>query len=296
VVTVTSKNFFIIISSIPAFFITGMFFFRAPVLIVTDEQFNILYGKNRLISQCIETSIALWRPVRLVLVAENAEPDMVAFAIEFAAPSPFCVLVPYRYKEGAERYAEQFPATKTIVLDGRMNTSADGKVPVVSTDFTTDLYRAGQCAALFAGEQQKQSSVLVFQDEALSQEQRNAFTAGLVQQGFEQSPIFISEASSYSSQDIACAVIIGVSQIDIFFEHNPTVPVILFSWIDPSATSRQIKIIFEDSPLVPVKQVVDQIREQKSLVVFSHSIILRQRISQKGLFIKLKNAVHSTVL
>jgi len=47
--------------------------------------------------------------------------------------------------------------------------------------------------------------------------------------------------------EIGCVVVAGPALR--FLERNLEIPVILFSWIDPSMSPRSVRIIFDDSPL-----------------------------------------------
>ncbi|MDR2807634.1 MAG: hypothetical protein LBB43_01350 [Spirochaetaceae bacterium] len=280
---------FAVIATIPALIAAGLLFFRSPVVLVTDAQFALLYGKERLASQRIELSLTLWRRVRFIFIAENINADLVVFAVESALDSPFCVLFPYRYADGAELYAEQFPAAKVMILGGRISDQEERTIPVVTSDFLTDLYRAGLCAALLAADN-PDKPIVVFQDIPLLPEQQQAFSAGLSQQGYTAEPVFIQNTAP---QDSACAVIIGSNQLNTFLTQNYSTPIILFSWIDPALSSRQIKLIFDDSDLRLAIQAIRQMQKQKYPTLPSYITIISERISQKRLLTILKNAVHS---
>ncbi|MDR2151184.1 MAG: hypothetical protein LBO67_10365 [Spirochaetaceae bacterium] len=278
-----------IIAPLPVLIAASLLCFRSPVVLVTDAQFTLLYGKERFDRQRIELSLALWRRVRVIFIAENINTDLVVFAVESAVSSPLCVLFPYRYADSAELYAQQFPAVKVLILGGRSNDQQERTVPVITSDFLTDLYRAGLCAALLAAEN-PDKPIVVFQDTTLLPEQQQAFSAGLLQQGYTAEPLFIQNTVP---EDSACAVIIESNQLTSFLTQDYSTPVILFSWIDPALSSRQIKLIFDDSDLGLAMQAVRKMRKQNYTALPSYNIVLSDRISQKRLLTMLKNAVHS---
>lgn len=280
---------FTIIAPLPVLIAAGLLIFRPPVVLVSDAQFALLYGKERLTRQYIELSLALWRRVRLVFIAENINPNLASFAVESAVESPFCVLFPYRYAEGAQLYAKEFPSVKVLVLGGRIDELEEQTAPVIASDFLTDLYRAGLCAAILAADN-PDKPVVVFQDVALRPEQRQAFSAGLLQQGYKAEPLFIQ---STAPKDSACAVIIGSNQLNTFLNQDYSTPVILFSWIDPALSSSQVKLIFDDSDFSLAIQALRQAEKQDYSALSSHITVISDRISQKRLLTMLKNAVHS---
>ncbi|MDR1325901.1 MAG: hypothetical protein LBK00_07700 [Treponema sp.] len=225
-----------------------MFLLRAPVLLVTDAPFDALYGRTRALLKRAETSLRLFRRVRPVSISIDTSSDIVAFTVEAAAQSPYLVLFPYRYLEGARRYAEAFPETPVFVLGGRSREVDTGPLDFVSTDSVTDFYRAGLCAALIALDvQQVAGEILLFQGDPIPVEWSAAFLAGLREKGFEREPKYLSVTEDYSdTQNVVCVVMSG--QATTFLEQNLNIPVILFSWVDPVLTSQAVTVIFDDSP------------------------------------------------
>ncbi|MDR2536811.1 MAG: hypothetical protein LBC46_00750 [Treponema sp.] len=241
------RNVFFFIIPVFVLLLCGVFLLRAPVLLVTDAPFDALYGKTRALLKRVEASLRLFRRVRPVSVSVDAGSDIVAFAVEVAARSPYLVLFPYRYLEGARRYAEAFPETPVFVLGGRSREDTE-PLGFVSTDSATDFYRAGLCAALIASDaQQVAGEVLLFQGDPIPVEWSAAFLAGLREKGFEREPKYLSVTEDYSdTQNVVCVVMSG--QATTFLERNLNIPVILFSWVDPALTSQAITVIFDDSP------------------------------------------------
>jgi hypothetical protein len=236
-----NKTFFYIIVLAAGLLGAGVFFLRAPVLLVTDAPFDALYGPTRALVKRVEVSLRLFRRVMPVLAPDGAGADVVAFTVGEAARAPYCVLFPYRYHEGAARYVDETPGVPVFVLGGGQKAEAEDVV-FIQTDTRADFYRAGLCAAILAGEG---AEVVVYGQVAT--EWREAFLAGLREDGVERVVKYLSVTDDYSDiQNVACVVMNG--QATAFLEQNRDIPVILFSWLDPALTSYAIKVVFDDSP------------------------------------------------
>ena len=269
-----------------------IFISRSPVLIVTDSSFGQLYGSRRLWFRNIRTSLELFRRIIPVEVFENAGPDLVALAVVNISPSPRAVLFPYRYQEAALYYIDMYPEIPVYVTGGRM-IPQDQSVAFVRTDTAVDLYRAGLYAALLAGEK----GVLFASSDYIHDDYSDAFLLGLHDQGYERAPVLLNVSDSFSSfEEIGCIVIIG--NAGRFIEQDSSIPVILFSWADPSFTPGNVKLMFDDSPWVMVREILgyDHQIPQEILVpsrphliagrmenrfnYFGHSAILREKIQK----------------
>jgi hypothetical protein len=240
----------------------ALFFLRPPVVLAGDSFFDSLYGGRRGLESRIRASVRLFRPVRVVQIADAAGPDVVAFAVEEAASQPYCVVFPYRYSEGAKRYARDHPQTPALVLEGRRREPLLEPSPVyIGTDQITDLYRAGRCAAVFAG---AAGRVLVYQDEPTDSPGREALSRGLQDGGHEGVPLYLNAGADYTAfEGVSCVVMMGSPAF--FLERALDIPVILFSWIDPALTSSRVKVVFDDSPwaqLVPAVKMLDNPLEE----------------------------------
>lgn len=283
--------------------LTGVFWFRAPVLFVTDAPFNTLYGLQRARIKRLETTLRIMRQIKPVLIGENAGPDMVTFAVEEAHRAPYGVLFPYRYYEGAERYIAQFPQIPVFILGGR---SRDPQVPggiFVGTDTPLDLYRAGLCAGIIArhegegdGDPLSQGEILFFQNEGISTEYREAFRMGLREQGFTKEPKYLNIKQDYTDniQNVSCVVMQG--QATLFLERNLEIPVILFSWVDPDLTSRAVKLVVDDSPWAVAGKTVAMIPGREGVAVPSDWVFPEQRIGDKEVVGRLKKVLLRSIL
>jgi hypothetical protein len=261
----------------------GMFLYRSPVLIVTDSSFTEVYGLARLKKMELALSYRLFRRIIPVYVDEYAGADLISLAAEDAFQVPFAVLFPHRYMEGAGFYKENHPDTPVYIYSGRNHSSKakDGvSVSFVRTDIKTDLYRAGLCAALLAGE----GSVLFISNVTVPDENREAFNNGLQAQGYTKDPVWRNANSSFSSfSDLGCAVIVG--QAGEFFARSPETPVILFSWSDPNLTPRSVKVIFDDSPYAIAHKgyrLLSSTDTEGEIFVSSVPTVLKERIEKEA--------------
>jgi len=261
-----------------------VFFQRAPILIVTDISFSQLYGSERLARQGRRISFSFFRQLIPVLVDENAGPELMAIAAQEAFEDPWAVVFPYRYLEGARRYREDRPDTAVLVMGGPPQQEAE-TISFVSTDTRADLYMAGMAAALLTGEKRP----LLFSDGTFTEEQREAFRQGLSDQGFTQDPIFANASAGYSSYtEIGCVVVSGPAAR--FVDLNLDIPMILFSWVDPSFTPSTVKLIFDDSPWALAVEAL-KLLPAGEIVLPSSPSIFKDRIEGKDVFTKLKGII-----
>jgi hypothetical protein len=288
----------IVILIISAFFgcaVLGAAFwrFRAPLLLVLDDEFAFLYGIRRGAVKRAELSLRLFRRVEVARIAEGASPDVVAFAAAAAAPSgPYAALFPARYRQGARRYAEQAPEVPVGVFGGGVlfRPEENDGFRFIETDKKTDLYRAGRCAALFAF--QGEGGVLFFAGDLIDRDDRAAFEKGLLDQGFTDTPLFVDRGMEYAlPEGLACVVMGSPAENSL---ENSALPVILFSWIDPGFTNRGVKIIFDDSPWALAFESARALQGQGELPpAASEALVLRDRIGDGKLRRGLKKALRS---
>ena len=229
--------------------LAGVFLFRSPLLIITDSSFYQIYGSQRQRLAVLRTSLELFRRVIMVTVSEQAGPDVIALVVESVSRAPRAVLFPQRYLAGALHFRENNPGIPVLVMWGRnpppAGVTPDTGLVFVRTDTATDLYRAGLSAAALTRET---LGVLFFTEGDLRERYRQAFQSGLSRQGFTYDPVYLEAFLDYTTYaEIGCVVVAGPALR--FLERNLEIPVILFSWIDPSMSPRSVRIIFDDSPL-----------------------------------------------
>jgi hypothetical protein len=268
-------------------------FFRPPVLLVSDAFFDGIYGPWRIRLRQAEVSLRLFRPVRVVTLGENAEPELAALAVEEAGDRPYGVLFPFRYVEGARRYVQLHPEIPVAVLGGRL--PREEGVLYFKTDTAGDLYRAGRAAALLV--QSGGGGVYVFQDPRLSPEERRSFREGLQGGGYQEEPEYVYGGSNL--REITGVSVLMSGAPPRFFEEAVKTPVILFSWIDPALTSREVKVVFDDSPWALVIQAVEAMSgggtalSGEPAALPARVLVLGRRIPDRMLAGELKKALYN---
>jgi hypothetical protein len=232
--------------------ILGFFAGRSPALVLDDAGFDTLYGERRIFLRQAVLSLRLFRRVKRIPMAENANPEAVVFAIEEGAANPWAVLGHSRYRLGLEQYAQRRPEVRTFLIleDPPPNppTLSDPAAPgLVSVFIDTRLssWRAGRCAALLAGE--GSGRIIVFQERQDFPVNQEAFLAGLKEENGTLIPLFLNGSAAYSSwEDVRCVVLGGPA--DSYFNLNSGIPALLFTWMDPALSPHTVKITGDDSP------------------------------------------------
>jgi hypothetical protein len=221
---------------------------RPPLLILSDAGFDAFYGSRRTLFQQAGLSLRLFRRVKRVLIAEDANPEATVFAIEEGAAEPWAVLGPSRYRQGLERYARQRPDVRVVLIREDLPPGSSESAPgpeSIFIDTRLTSWRAGRCAAILAGG--GGGRILVFQDRRDFPVNQNAFLAGLREENGALIPFFLNGSTDYSSWDeVRCVVLGGPG--DPYFNQNGEIPVLLFSWMDPSLSPRSVKVSVDDSP------------------------------------------------
>jgi hypothetical protein len=265
---------------------------RPPVLVVGDELFISVYGKERIKRRQIWSSLVLRRPLKQVTVADSAGSDIIVFAIEEAVSRPYCVIFPRRYSAGARRYSGQHPDIPTVLLSGRPGgRNSGGSEEAAFFEFFSntelDFYRAGLCAGILCGT--KEGEIPVFLDNIEAGE--SGFLRGLSEQGVAIQPFFYSSPSQAVRDDYLVAVIAGPAAD--FLDKN-RVPVILFTWLGPFLTSRETVVIFDDSPWAQAVSAVKMVKEnQKTGGIPSNIMVFSAKIADNRVLRGLKKAARA---
>jgi hypothetical protein len=247
--------------------------------------------------------LKLFRRVKTVRIAESAGPDIAVFTVKSASKKPFCVLFPYRYYREAEQYAQDSPGIPAAVLMGRVRELPPNMtLPGIRTDTEGDYFRMGLAAAFFvqsreaanAGEEPPPGKVLFFRDDLVSPGDRAAFQGGLLAGEYIAAPVEVRIGSDYTiPADAACAVLTGAAES--FLNQNLSLPVFLFSWLDPGLTNIAVKVIFDDSPwpqVVPAVAITAGKRENEGIP--SKVLILEKRIKEKEFLRKVRGIFRKT--
>ena len=295
----------------------AVFFSRPPVLVVTDAPFAALYGEANLRRQQRSASWALFRRVKPVMVADGVSPDMVTFALREAAEQPACALFARSQAVAALRYHEQLPEVPVVVLRGLVSVpelpSPDGFLCVYGTDREVDLYRAGLCAGILGGvrrnlaqQTEKKAEIepesapaaqaeapqtyVLWQDRFVQGPGRELFSRGVQEGDPESNVIFINLAIQMPDvKGVACLTLTGAGFE--YLERNLPIPLILFSWVDPGLTAREVIVQFDDSPwalVVPAVRMAEQ--QQAEGKIPSKPLIFSGKTADNNVFRALKKS------
>jgi hypothetical protein len=245
----------------------AVFFCRGPVLLVADGPFAVLYGAGRLRAGAAVAALRLFRPVKLVLLADTVGPDGAALAVADRAERPYAALFPSRYREGAELYAVQRPLARILVLlePGERAPGAgeagqgpeNGGPRYLARDLRTDLYRAGLAAAALARD--RGGAIVCVTGPGLGAPEEEAFALGVrAGAGFAEAPGEIRYVSPDGElppdETLGAVVFFGPSAR--FFQRRASFPAVLFSWMDSALVPGTIAVLFDDSlPALAVQAV-----------------------------------------
>jgi hypothetical protein len=287
-----------------------LFYTRPPVLIVTDAPFVEMYGKSHLRRQRVSAERTLFRPVKPVIIADGAGPDIVAIAITTLSAQPYCVLFPRSQAASAWYFHEELPEIPAVVLRGLVQApqirSTDGILCMYGTDRQTDLYRAGLCAGILGDmyhkkapqtENQEGSSSKTFvlwQDRLVQEAGRELFSQGVREIDAESAVTFVNNVAALPDMGgISCVVLTGAG--GEFLERNPRMPVILFSWVDPVITAREVMVLFDDSVWALAVPAVRMAREgQAEGSIPSKPLVFPGKIDDNRVVRALQNSVKKT--
>ena len=240
-----------------------VFMSRPPVLVVTDIPFAALYGEDRIRVRQLLASASLFRQVRPVLIADDASPDMLIAAIMVASEDPFLVLFPRRFAAVAERFHRESPEIPVVLFRGTLPASdlpaGNGIFKVFGTDRGTDLFRAGVFAGIIGSRGQTigqdgaedqpaaQRTHALWQDRFVTPEGRTLFSGAVRELDPDSAVVFVNTAADMPDTRWVSSLVLTGAGAD-YLERNPGIPTILFSWLDPSFTSREVVVMFDDSP------------------------------------------------
>ena len=276
-----------------------IFFARAPVLIIAEQSFIMLYGQERHKKAAFNSSLKLFRQVKTVEIANDAGDDIVRFAIQDVSENPYCVIFPNRFVHSAVFYHEQNPEIPVLLLEGRNPQDSNlpailqnGRFFIYKTDINGDFYKAGLAAASLS---EKSKNIVVFidiiQDSIIGFQAREAFFLGINEYFlFEEQPqvhFFYSFSDLLENIEISCVLMTGAGSE--YFETNTGSPVILFSWLDPLLAPSATAIIIDDSPWAQAAAAVKMAEKAKEGIIKSNFIILNKKIFNKELYKKLIN-------
>ncbi|GHV82897.1 hypothetical protein AGMMS50212_02370 [Spirochaetia bacterium] len=290
--------FFVLLSVI-------VFYLRSPVLFVDDDYFSSLYGVRREHLKRVETSAELFRRVKFVRIAARTYNEAVVFAVQDASKRPYCVLFPNRYAEAARLYTEAEPKIKTFIFNGMtaaQNVAANNTV-YVENDTETDLYRAGLCAALLAKHYRPSYpeeiyEILLYESGNFPETARTAF--GKVFEGNKEFNVQYIYSGGFGQPHRDGVVLWGQALDFLHTQLDLTLPVILFSWLEPSYTPEYVKVIIDDSPLSVIPAVLKAAKKKppdsNTIRIPSKFNIMQKHVNSLSLQFKLRRAFRAPLL
>jgi hypothetical protein len=301
----------LIFAAIPvlaAIIVLAVFYTRPPVLIVTEQSFVDLYGKERLKNDASLSSVYMFRPLKTVFIANDASDDIVPFAIKEISARPYCVLFPLRFVQSAQLYREQNPNIPVVVLEGRYPESENpaekalgadkSEYFIYRTDINDDFYNLGLVISALkheeepknddsAPETEKNDKIAVFLDRNLSQI-NDIFIKGLFDRGvLTETQFFTYFSQGIEKPDFSCVILAGIGYE--YLDKKTGVPVIAFTWIDPFLLPLDVVMVINDSPWAQARQAVKMVGAgEKSGLIKSEFLVLNKKKFDKDVAALIK--------
>jgi len=257
--TVFSLSIIMLLLGVASFFV-----FRHPLVIVSDEAFETLYGERRAANARLSISVRLLRPVRTAMIAPSASAEATADSAELAGRGkhPVLVLFPDRYLAGARVYSARYPEQKVLVIGDRPGNVTLGKPAdtesVVGNSgsalifFGPDREKDLNWAGVFAGMVPKQGRPVVRFGTSIDksmEKARSAFSAGLAVSGSNVDPLFLfpGEPLPVSAENTS-VLVDAFPSMGLPSTAWISIPRLVFSWMDPGLMDPSVLLIIDDSP------------------------------------------------
>ena len=281
---------------------------RPPVLIVAEQSFIELYGRKRLRNEALFLSFSLFRPVKTVTIANEAEDDIVPFAVARISKKPYCVIFPLRFVQSAQLYREKNPNIPVVVLEGKFPESENPSEKILGenkseyfiykTDINNDFYNLGLAVSALkskeepknddsAFENEKNDKVVFFIEQNLTQ-MKEIFLKGLYDRGILIETQFFNSFSQYSEMsDLSCVILAGIGFE--YLEKKTGIPVISFTWIAPSLLPFDVVMVINDSPWAQARQAVRMVGlGEKTGLIRSEFLVLNKKKFDKNVIAFIK--------
>jgi len=262
----------------------AIFNLRNPVIIVAEQFFIDIYGEKRLKKEVFNTSMTLFRPVKIALIDNKAGEDVVPYSVSGISSNPYCVLFPRRFLNAARLYKELFPNVDIVILEGQLPITGDTSgFFVYRTDIESDYYKAAAAAANIAAtvsNEEIKGKIVVFMP---NNSYREVITKGITEQELPVETLFYATYSDISkTPGLACVVLAGLG--GEILDKIPEIPVITFSWLDPSMMTNNVILVIDDSPLAQAVQAVKMAKAaEEEGFIKSKFIIIDRKIFNNSL-------------
>ncbi|GHT48249.1 hypothetical protein FACS1894102_0840 [Spirochaetia bacterium] len=252
--------------------LAAMFFFaRAPIIIVSDELFTAVYGAKREHYRYIEMTARLFRQVKIVRMAIDAQPDTVAFAIKDASKRPHFVVFPYRYISALQIYTQNTPKIKCFVLSDYItskiynNAKTDtAGAQLINTGIGIDYYRAGLCTGIISklkikdaeGKKINDINNTVLYFPSGDQNLDESFYQGVKKISSGSAIIDFQKDVTDLSKTYKSTVLLQSATNEYMRSNNKfDTKLIVRSWIDPEYTPPNTVAVFDDSPIMLLPKI-----------------------------------------
>jgi hypothetical protein len=266
---------------------------RSPVLIVADVSSIPLYGETRIRNETKKASLALFRKVKVVIIADNASNEIIRFAVSEASSHPYCIIFPLRFLYASHLYYENNPQVSVVLLAGRYNKETafplingdQNNYYIYKTDIEDEFHRAA--IAVAAIDMGKNGKIAVFLDQNVQQQAMNTFLQTI--NGLEtplETVFFSSFSQFFEIPDLSCAILAGTG-IE-FLENNQGIPVIFHTWVDPSLIPDNVVIMVDDSPWAQTIQAVRMVNASVVNGQIKSKFIINKKNIDKQTLRKLK--------
>ncbi|GHU39585.1 hypothetical protein FACS1894190_05000 [Spirochaetia bacterium] len=283
-----------------------IFFLRHPVVLVSDEYFSLLYGVKRQHYKIIEQSLEIFRRIKIINIDGDASTDAIVMAVQDVSKKPHCVIFPFRYSNAAVKYSESTAELNSpTVLSGGFNKRPDNirGVFFVSSDYKTDFLRAGICAAQLTTISDDKSvqadlsekNIFLITPVKFPDGVVDIFT-GAVQRVRGNVNIITPKQHDSFTQTPSAGVVCGPASSLINKIINQNVPLIVYSWLDPTFMPESVKITIDDSVFTQIPRIIRALNKKTyddhgDILIPSTFKILRNRIHTSRMLLELRKAV-----
>jgi hypothetical protein len=281
-----------------------IFFLRPVVVIVSDDMFTSIYGVKREHYKNIEMSARIFRRIKIINMALDAEPETVAFAVEDAVKNPCFVVFPRRYIQAAALYVQDFPKTKVFLIT-ELNSEPENiqNVQIISTGVELDYYRAGLCAAVLTRLQIKNedgvkvydpNKSVLFISENETGSLNESFRVGVRKYSSDVSIVPFEKGVTDLTKTFKCVALLGYETGFLNSNTHTSTKIIAKTWLDPLYAPPNAVVIIDDSPMAILPQLA-RYRYRKTsttpLKVVSSFIIRFDRTETLKTLLALRSAV-----
>jgi hypothetical protein len=290
-----------------------VFFFRSPIILVSDVYAYALYGADWERMRVLSVSLKARRPVRIYRLMEETDSQTISENIVKANREPHSVFFPGRFADAARIYGDYIrqagnQKTKAILLqDGsRVQVAPDNVVSAVSGT-EIDYYRAGFCAAQLSIDYLEASSaaalatgsppipegeIVFIYDTQPTNMCREAFINGTTDAGFTGTTNFSPGRDSLVNERVSCIVIEGPASGVLNAARQP---VIVLTWFyNKNYLQHNIMVHIDDSPYALIPKIIKGPLKDGSIIkIPADFTILKGNIKKRPLYRALRRAAKS---